>query len=239
VIAAAGPVIPNFGGGTSSCVRDNHTFCWSWVKSNWNDVFGPRLVEHIELTLIAVGIGFVIAFSAALFAYRRAWFETPFTYFSAALYTIPSIALFELLVPITGLTRLTIEIPLVSYTLLILFRNTVAGLRAVPDEVRESARGMGFTRRQTLLQVELPMAMPAIIAGIQIAAVTIISLATIAALVVDQGLGVPIFEAIPKGPFKTELIAAAALSIGLALVAYALLAGAQRVLAPWARTREA
>jgi osmoprotectant transport system permease protein len=194
-------------------------------------------VEHIELTLIAVGVGCLIAFVAALLAYRQGWFETPFVAFSNFLYTIPSLALFQLLVPISGLTRLTVEIALVSYTLLILFRNTLIGLRSVPDDVREASRGMGLTRRQALVRVELPLALPAILAGVQIATVTVISLATVAAFVVDEGLGSPIFDAINRGTFKTELIGAAVLATGLAFVAYALIALLQRVLTPWARAR--
>jgi osmoprotectant transport system permease protein len=236
LLAAAGPVIPDFGTG-SNCVRNNDTFCWSWFQDNWSSTFGPRLVEHVELTLIAIAIGCVIAFAVALIAYRQSWLELPFVLVSGFLYTIPSLALFQLLVPITGLTRLTVEIALVSYTLLILFRNMLIGLRGVPDDVREAARGMGLTRRQTLIRVELPLALPAILAGVQIATVTVISLATVAAFVVDEGLGSPIFDAINRGTFKTELIAAAVLAIGLGFVAYALLAVVQRVLTPWARAR--
>jgi osmoprotectant transport system permease protein len=236
LLAQAGPVIPDFGTG-SSCVRNNDTFCWDWFKDNWDTAFGPRLIEHIELTLLAVGIGCLIAFAGALIAYRESWFELPFVFTSSFLYTIPSLALFQLLVPISGLTRLTVEIALVSYTLLILFRNMLIGLRSVPDDVREAARGMGLTRRQTLLRVELPLALPAILAGVQIATVTVISLATVAAFVVDEGLGSPIFDAINRGTFKTELIGAAVLATLLAFVAYALIAMLQRVLTPWARAR--
>ena len=130
-VLAAGPVIPNFGGG-SSCVRENDFFCWDWFKDNWSDTFAPRLVQHIWLTLIAIAIGCVIAFAIALVAYRRHWLELPFVLVAGFLYTIPSLALFQLLVPISGLTRLTVEIALVSYTLLILFRNMVIGLGACP-----------------------------------------------------------------------------------------------------------
>ena len=237
VLAAAGPVIPDFGGGAHSCVRENRLFCWSWVKDNWSDTLAPGLVQHIQLTLIAVGIGFAIAFVAALIAYRYEWFELPFATLSGFLYTIPSLALFQVLVGITGLTDTTVLIPLASYTLLILFRNTLIGLREVPDDVREAARGMGLTRRQSLLRVELPLAVPAILAGVQIATLTVISLATVAAYVVDKGLGSPIFAALQRGPFKTELIAASALAILLGFVAYMLIAIAQRIIAPWSRAR--
>jgi osmoprotectant transport system permease protein len=240
VLAAAGPVIPNFGGGGAhSCVRENRLFCWDWLQSNWNDTLGPRVVQHIELTVTAVAIGFVIAFAAALVAYRYDWFELPFSAFSGLLYTIPSLALFQVLVGITGLSDTTVLIPLASYTLLILFRNTLIGLREVPEDVREAARGMGLTRRQSLLRVELPLAVPAIMAGLQIATLTVISLATVAAYVVDKGLGSPIFAALQRGPFKTELIAAGVLAILLGFAAYVLIAIAQRLVAPWARARGA
>jgi osmoprotectant transport system permease protein len=234
-----GPVIPEFGGsgGSSTCVRENHTFCWSWVQDNWSDTLQPALIDHIVLTVIALVIGFAISFAAALFAYRQRWFETPFATLSGFLYTIPSLALFQVLVGITGLGITTALIPLVTYTLLILFRNTLLGLRGVPEEVREAARGMGLTRRQTLVRVELPLALPAILAGLQIAAVTVVSLATIAAYVYDHGLGSPIFEAINRGPFKTELIAAGGLAILLGIASYALFAIFQRIATPWARAR--
>ena len=228
-------VIPNFGGG-GSCVRENHPFCWGWFTDHWGDTFRPALTQHIVLTLIAVGVGLAIAMACALFAYRQRWFEGPFVLFSGFLYTIPSLALFQLLVPFTGLTVTTAEIALVSYTLLILFRNTITGLSEVPDEVRESARGMGFTPWQILFKVELPLAVPAIIAGLRVATVTVISLATVAAFVIDKGLGAPIFAAL-QSSFNTEFIAAGVLAIALALVADALLLGVQRVATPWAAAR--
>lgn len=234
-MTAAGPVIPDFGK-ASPCVVENRLFCPDWVRDNWSGTLQPALVEHLELTLIAVSIGFALAFAAALVAHRQRWFEVPFSLFSAFLYTIPSVALFQLLVPITGLTRTTVEVALVGYTLLILFRNILAGLRSVPDDVLEAARGMGLTRTQTLVRVELPLALPAIVAGLRIAVVTTVSLATIAAVILPEGLGYPILRAL-RDYFKTEIIAAGALAVGLALVADALLVLAQRVLTPWARSR--
>jgi osmoprotectant transport system permease protein len=197
-------------------------------------VFQPALLDHIKLTLIAVVIGFAIAIACAIFAYGRGWFERPFSVFAGVLYTIPSLALFQLLVPVTGLTELTVEVALVSYTLLILFRNTLTGLREVPEDAREAARGMGLTRRQMLWRIEVPLAVPAIIAGVRVATVTVISLATVAAFVVDEGLGAPIFSAL-QSSFNTEFIAAGALAVLLALVADALLVGVQRLVTPWAR----
>jgi osmoprotectant transport system permease protein len=233
--AAGGPVIPNFGG-ASNCVVQNHEFCMSWFTHNFNAVFKPALIQHIELTAIAVGVGMPIAFLAAIFAYKENWFETPFSLFSAFLYTIPSLALFELLVQITGINRFTAEIGLVSYTLLILFRNTLTGLQGVPGSVIEAAQAMGYTPRQTLWRVEIPLATPAIMAGVRIATVTTISLATVAAYIGAGGLGALIFDAIQSG-FKTEFVAAGVMAIALAILADILLVLLQRSITPWSRRR--
>ena len=235
LFAQDGPVIPDFGRG-DECIRENGNFCLNWFLDNFTDRFWPRVVEHIQLTVIALVIGFVIAFVAALIAYRYTRFEVPFANASALFYTIPSIALFQILVPITGINRLTVEIALVSYTLLILFRNTLTGLKEVPDEAKEAAEGMGLTRRQSLLRVELPLAVPAIIAGVRVATVTTISLATIAAFITPLGLGAPIFSAIQTGA-NTEFVAASLLAIALALIADVLIVFVQRFLTPWARAR--
>jgi osmoprotectant transport system permease protein len=232
---AGGPVIPDFGQG-DSCVKGDHTFCWGWVKDHWGDTLQPALVQHIELTAIAIGIGFVLAFVLALVAHRYRRAEQPIGVLSALLYTIPSLALFQILVPFTGITRTTVEVALVAYTLVILFPNIVAGLRGVPDEVIEAARGMGLTRRQILTRVELPLAVPAIIGGLRVAVVSTIAIATIAAFLLPQGLGYPIFNAVKlPTPFKTEIYSAGALAIALALSCDALLVALKRVLVPWAR----
>jgi len=231
--AGGGPVIPNFGG-ASKCITQNGQFCASWFFDNFGSRFLPRLVEHLQLTAIAVGVGAAIAFTAAIIAYKQDWFETPFSLFSAFLYTIPSLAFFELMVPITGINRLSAEIALVSYTLLILFRNTLTGLRGVPEATIEAARAMGLTPRQRLLRIELPLALPAIMAGLRIATVTTISLTTVAAYIGAGGLGQPIFDAIQTG-FKTEFIAAGGLAIALAIVVDVALVLVQRLITPWSR----
>jgi osmoprotectant transport system permease protein len=229
------PVIPNFGKG-SSCVTGDHVFCWDWVRAHWGDTLGPALVQHVELTAIAVGIGFALAFPLALLAHRFRPLEQPIGVVSALVYTIPSLAAFQLLVPFTGITWTTVEIALVAYTLVILFPNIVAGLRSAPDEVLEAARGMGLTRAQTFLRVELPLAVPAILAGLRVVTVSTISIATVAAFVLYYGLGGPIFDALAQPDiFRTELVAAGALAILLALCADALLALVQRALTPWNR----
>jgi osmoprotectant transport system permease protein len=231
---AAGPVIPNFGEG-SRCVVDNRLFCWDWVRGNWSSTLEPALLQHLKLTAIAVSIGFAIALAAALVAYRFRRLDEPIGLLSDFLYTIPSLALFQLLVPITGLTVTTVEVALVAYTLLILYRNIFAGLAAVPEDVREAALGMGMTKRQALVRVDLPLALPAILAGLRIATVSTISIATVAAFVIPEGLGRPIFVALNSNIFKTEIIAAGGLAIALALCADALLMLVQRAATPWRR----
>jgi osmoprotectant transport system permease protein len=235
IVTAGGPVIPNFGEG-SSCEKSNGWFCTDWLRSHWGDTLQPALVQHIELSLIALAIGLAIAFALALVGFRYRLFDAPIGVFADFLYTIPSLALFQLLVPVTGLTTTTVEIALVSYTLLILYRNIVEGLRAVPPDALEAARGMGLTRTQTFVRVELPLAMPTILAGLRIAAVSTISIATVAAFVIPKGLGYPIFIALREDLFKTEILAAGGLAVALALVADALLALTHRLVTPWGRT---
>jgi osmoprotectant transport system permease protein len=234
---AGGPVIPNFGHG-SACVTGDHVFCWDWVRDHWGDTLQPSLVDHVELTVIAVAIGFAIAFALALFAHRVQAADQPIGILAALVYTIPSLAIFQILVPFFGLSTTTIEIPLVGYSLVILYPNIVAGLRAAPPDVLEAARGMGLRRRQVLLRVELPLALPAIIAGLRIAVVSTVSIATIAAFLGEQGLGYPIFQALKEPtPFKTEIYSAGALVVALALAFDLLLVLARRLLVPWTRAR--
>lgn len=205
------------------------------MQGHWGDTLQPALVQHIELTAIAVAIGFAIAFPLALLAHRYSPLEHPIGVFSALLYTIPSLALFELLVPFTGITRTTVEIALVAYTLVILFPNIVAGLDSAPADVLEAARGMGMTRSQMLTHVELPLAVPAIIGGLRIAVVSTVAIATIAAFLLPQGLGYPIFLALKEPtPFKTEIYTAGALAVALALGCDLLLVATRRALVPWA-----
>jgi osmoprotectant transport system permease protein len=230
------PVIPSFGN-TPDCItnRTGH-WCWPWVQEHWRDTLLKGLVQHLALVGIAIGIGFVIAFAAALLAHRYRRIETPIGLFAAFLYTIPSIAAFEILLPITGITWTTVEIPLVAYTLLILYRNILTGLQGVPEEAMEAARGMGLTERQMLWRVQLPLALPAIVTGLRIAVVTTISLATIAAFINPVGLGKPIFDGI-QDDFDTKVLAAGGMAIALALLADVALVGVQRVVTPWARLR--
>jgi osmoprotectant transport system permease protein len=234
VIVAAGPVIPNFGSG-SSCEVNNGWFCTDWVRQHWSDTLQPALFQHVELAAIAIGIGFVLAFALALAGFRFRLLDPPIGIVSDFLYTIPSLALFQILVPFTGITLLTVEIALVSYTLLILYRNMIEGLRAVPEEIVDAARGSGFTRTQTFTRVELPLALPAILTGLRVATVSTISIATIAPFVIAKGLGQPIYAALSQDIFKTEIFTAGGMVIALALVADGLLVLLQRGLTPWVR----
>src|SRR5262249_17539491 len=187
LLALGGPVIPNYGK-PNQCLKDNGWFCTVWIHKHWHDILQPALIQHIQLTVIAVAIGFVISFPLAVIGYRFRPIDPVLGVFADFLYTIPSIAFFLLLVPVTGVTVTTVEVALVSFTLFIFYRNIVVGLRSVPQEVLESARGMGMTRRQTFWRVELPLARPAIFAGLRIATVATISIATLAAFLIQDGL---------------------------------------------------
>jgi len=234
-MTAAGPVIPNFGQG-SSCVTGDHVFCWDWVKEHWGDTLQPALVLHIELTLVAVAVGSLAAFGLAVLAHRRRRAVQPISLVSALIYTFPSIALFQLLVPYTGLSFTTVAIPLVAYTLVILFPQFVAGLDAAPPEVLEAARGMGLTPNQVFRQIELPLALPTMIGGLRVAVVSTIAIATIAASIGENDLGAPIFYAIQlPTPFKTEIYSAGFLAVALALLCDGALVLVRRLAIPWAK----
>ncbi len=213
----------------------------SWVVDNLGFI-GGLLVEHIFLTVIAIGIGMVISFGLALAVRGRPRLYGPIVGVTGTLYAVPSLALFALLTPITGLgSVLTAEIALVGYTLLILTRNIVEGLRAVPADAIEAAAGMGFTSVQRLLRVELPLALPVIVAGIRIATVTTVGLVTVTALIGLGGLGYLIVTiGINRGSFGlTQALTGIVLAVGLAVIADLALLALQRALTPWARWRAA
>ncbi|HEV2010850.1 MAG TPA: ABC transporter permease [Candidatus Limnocylindria bacterium] len=206
---------------------------WDWIAGHV-DEFGARLAEHVELTAIAVGVGFLVAFALSLLILRLPWLEGPVTWVTGTLYTIPSLALFALLIPFTGLTIVTAEVGLVSYTLLILIRNIVRGIRDVPADVREAAVGMGYTERELLWRIEVPLALGAIIAGVRLATISTIGLVTVTALIGQGGFGQLILAGLQRF-FSTELIAGAVLSVALAISADSLLVLLQRTLTPWTR----
>ena len=232
---AAGPVIPNFGKG-SACVTGDHLFCWDWVRQHWGDTLEPHLVQHVELTVVSVAIGFLLAFALALLSHRMRAVDQPIAILAGLVYTIPSLVAFQILVAYSGLSSTTVTIPLVGYSLVILYPNFVAGLRSAPPEVLEAAAGMGLTRRQTLVRVELPLAVPAMIAGLRVAVVSTVAIATVASLVGDRGLGYPIFYAMRlPTPFRTEIYSAGVLVVALALALDLVLVAARRTLVRWAR----
>ena len=213
---------------------------WAWIASNASAIVAATW-DHLVLTVIAVGVGFALSLGFALVIRDDRRFEGPINGLTGILYTIPSLALFALLVPITGLTSvLTAEIALVSYTLLILTRNLVEGLRAVPTDAIEAAAGMGYTPAQRLLRVELPLALPVIFAGLRIATVSTVGLVTVAALIGLGGLGYLIVTiGTARGSFGlTATLTGIVLAVGLAVLADLLLLAAQRALTPWARRRE-
>ncbi len=193
-------------------------------------------VEHVVLTLISVGIGFAIAFALALIAHRHRWLVAPITQITGILYTLPSLAVFFLLLPLTGRGTLTAVIALVAYSLLIIFRNVMTGLDNVPAEAKDAGRGMGLTDRQLLWRVELPLALPEIMAGLRIAVTTTVGLATLAFFAGAGGLGGQIFADIN---FKSNVIVAGGLAVVLAAVLDGLILLAQRAVTPWTRARAA
>lgn len=208
---------------------------WDWVGRHGDTLYSAGR-EHVVLTFWAVAIGLAIALPLGVAAWR--WRRLlPFVLgLSGAIYTVPSLALFALLVPVTGLGRATAEIGLVGYTLLILARNVVAGLDAVPADVREAALGLGFTPARLLVQVELPLAVPAIVAGVRIATVTTIGLVTVTALIGQGGFGQLIYDGLVRD-FRTPLVLGTALSVALATAADVGLVLVERLLTPWSRSR--
>lgn len=209
-----------------------------WVLGHLGMLW-QRIGEHLLVTVIAVVVGFVISFGLALAVRRYPRIYGPILAISGVLYAIPSIALFVLFIPITGLSLLTAEIALVSYTLVILVRNIVTGLRGVPAEVIEAARGMGYTDGQRLWRVELPIALPIIVAGVRIATVTTIGLVTIATLIGMGGLGYLIVNIGVQRRFPTATITGVVIVVLLSTAVDLGLQLAQRRLTPWAKAREA
>jgi osmoprotectant transport system permease protein len=219
-----------------SCIARND-FCPGWIVDHFDRYTDP-LLQHIFLTVTAVACGFAIAFVLALVARRRRWLNGPILGITGVLYTLPSLAVFFLLLPITGRGNTTALIALTAYTLQIIFRNIVTGLENVPAEARDAGIGMGLTDRQLLWRVELPLALPDVIAGLRIATTTTVGLATLAVFAGAGGLG----EQIVTGSnitFKTGVVAAGGLAVLLALALDVVLLAVQRVLTPWRRARPA
>jgi osmoprotectant transport system permease protein len=220
----------------ASCISQNK-LCPGWIVDNFDRYTDP-LAQHLYLVVTSVAIGFVIAFALALIARRRRWLVGPIVGLTGVLYTLPSLAVFFLLLPITGRGSTTAIIALTAYTLQIIFRNIVIGLGNVPAEATDAGRGVGLTDRQLLWRVELPLAVPDIIAGLRIATTSTVGLATLAVFAGAGGLG----EQIVSGSnitFKTGVVAAGGLAVLLAFALDVVLLVVQRVLTPWRRARAA
>ena len=214
-----------------SCVAQNKLFCPDWAIHNLDRYTTPT-EQHLILVGASVVIGFAIAFGLALLSHRRRWLQQPLIGVTGVLYTVPSIAFFFLLLPLTGFGKDTAIIALTAYTLQIIYRNVLAGLANVPHGVTDAARGMGLTDRQLLWRIELPLAVPEIIAGLRIATVSTVALATLAVFAGGGGLGDPIYQQID---FKTNLIIAGTIVIGMAMAFDAILLLIQRLTTPWRR----
>ncbi len=209
---------------------------WDWIAGHLDDVV-EKTLQHVQLLVIPMLAGFGISLALAVLAIRRPGTVGPVTAVTGLLYTIPSLAAFAVLVPILGLSLWTAVIPLTTYTLLILYRNTVAGFRSVPPEVREAADAMGYSARWRLVRVELPLAVPLIMSGVRVAAVTTIGLVTVASAIGGDrfgGLGQFITEGLDTS-FPTKIYLGGVLSVALAFVVDALLVALERRLTPWSR----
>jgi osmoprotectant transport system permease protein len=218
---------------TLPCQSQGKVFCFDWARENI-DRFGTPTVQQLELVVISVLVGFAIAFALALLAHRRAWLRPPLLAGTGVLFTIPSLAFFFLLLPITGRGRDTAIIVLAAYTLQIIYRNTLLGLANVPASVKDAARGMGLTDRQILWRVELPLATPEIIAGLRIATLSTMAIATLVVFIASEGLGTQIFGS-GNITFPTSVILAAAIAIAMALALDLVLLTVQRLTTPWRR----
>jgi osmoprotectant transport system permease protein len=221
--------IHNRTGGNASCVAQNKIFCPDWAIDNF-DRYTTPLLNQLLLVVVAVAIGFAVAFAFAVLSHRQRWLIPTFTAATGVLYTVPSLAFIFLLLPITGLGWTTAIIVLSVYTLQIIYRNMVAGLANVPMDSKDAGRGMGMTDRQLLWRVELPLALPEIIAGLRIATVSTVAISTLMVFANVNTLGAPLYQQID---FKTNIVIAGGLSILMAIALDVLLLAAQRLLAPW------
>jgi osmoprotectant transport system permease protein len=208
---------------------------WDWLERN-TDLLMEQSVQHVRITFLALAIGIAVAFPVALAGYRWRRSYPPILALTQALYTVPSLALFVLLLTIVGLNEWPVIIGLAIYSLVILVRNIVEGLRAVPETVRDAATAMGFGETRRLLLVELPLALPAIFAGLRVAAVSTISMVSVGALIGTGGLGQLFIEGFQiDNPI--EIWAGIVLTIVLAFAVDLALVGSQRLLTPWTKAR--
>jgi osmoprotectant transport system permease protein len=214
----------------------NPWFDGSYVVDNWDTIL-RYLGEHVRLTAGAVVLGALIALPLALLARRSRWLAGSVLGLSTVIYTIPSLAMFAFIFPFTGLSATTVLVGLVAYSLVILVRNFLTGLQGVPADVREAARGMGYGSGRMLWRIDLPLALPAFMAGLRIATVSTVALTTVGVLVGHGGLGQLIVGGFNANFYRAEIVTGTVGCVLLALVADVLLAGAERLLTPWARVR--
>jgi len=225
------------GQGATTCEGKNETFCWGYALEHLGDYLTPTL-EHLFLVAVSVVAGLLIAIGLAVLSHRRRWLVPVFVGSTGILYTIPSIALFLILLPVTGRGATTAVIGLTLYNLQIIYRNIVAGLANVPGSAVDAGRGMGMTERHLFWRVEMPLAMPEIIAGVRIATVSSVAIATLAVFAGAGGLGDEIYNGgIARDVFKTGIVLPSVICIALAIVLDGILLLVQRVLSPWRRVR--
>ena len=215
-------------------VPANPWFSLDYLRDN-TDAVVAATQQHVVLTTVSVALGLLLSVPLALLARRLPRLRGPLVGLTGVLYTIPSLALFAVLAPVTGLTGTTVVIGLTAYTLLVLVRNVLTGLDGVPADVVEAARGMGMGPGRLLLRVELPLALPSVLAGVRIATVSTVALVTVGVVVSNGGLGQLIFEGFNNNLYRAEIFTATALCVALALVADLLLIGLERLLTPWTR----
>jgi osmoprotectant transport system permease protein len=231
-LAQGGVQLHNRSGGASCVQRDG--FCPDWIAHNLDRYVDP-FFQQLYLVVVSVAIGFLIAAGLGLLAHRRRWLVGPVLGVTGVLYTIPSLAAFFLLQPITGRGNTTAIVALVAYSLLIIFRNVTTGLRGVPPEATDAGRGLGFTDKQLLWRVEVPLALPEIMAGLRIASTTTVGLATLAFLAGAGGLGERFVGS--QIVFKSNVVVAGAACVLMAVALDLLILGTQRLLTPWTRAR--
>jgi osmoprotectant transport system permease protein len=221
--------------GAESCLTRNEWICGEYLRSRSQELTDAT-VEHVLITLSAVSLAVLVAFPLALLARRWRLVAGPVLSLTTILYTVPSLAMYALLLPVFGISASVVVCGLVLYSLTILVRNMLTGLHAVPEEARDAARGLGYGRARLLLAIELPLALPALMAGVRIATVSAVSLTTVGAIVGHGGLGNLIYSGMDSY-FKAQVLTASVLCVVLAVAADVLLLGAQRLLTPWTRDR--
>jgi osmoprotectant transport system permease protein len=217
----------------ANCLIRNDWICGTYLRTRAGDL-ASAVGEHVELTVLSVLLGLLLAFPLALLARRVRVLQTPVLGVATVLYTIPSLAMFSLLLPVFGLSASGIVAAMAMYSLTVLVRNILAGLDGVPEEVREAARGLGYGPARLLFSVELPLALPALMAGLRIATVSTVSLVTVGGIIDHGGLGNLIYDGM-SSDFKAEVLTASVLCVVIAVAADLLLLTVQRVLAPWRR----